>query len=74
MATGARRKARVWTAERVALWQRTGRRPSPVMVWTPDPDYVTRHFARLVKVAGLPPVRVHDLRHGAATLASGVLR
>ena len=38
------------------------------------PDYVTRHFGRLVKRAGLPPIRVHDLRHGAATLAlaSGV--
>ena len=38
------------------------------------PDYVTRHFGRLVKQAGLPPIRVHDLRHGAATLAlaSGV--
>jgi integrase len=190
LATGARPKAQVWTAERVALWQRTGKRPSPVMVWTPEqtgafldssatdplyalyhlvalrglrrgeavglswsdvdlgggsllireqvvqlgwrtmrtapkagsermlaldtgtvevlrahrlsqrgdleflgldpeavtavftqadgqlvhPDYVTRHFARLIKAAGLPPIRVHDLRHGAATLAlaSGV--
>src|SRR4051794_22568441 len=25
----------VWTDERVALWRRTGRRPSPVMVWIP---------------------------------------
>ena len=38
------------------------------------PDYVTRHFGRLIAQAGLPPIRVHDLRHGAATLAlaSGV--
>jgi integrase len=38
------------------------------------PDYVIRHFARLIKAAGLPPIRVHDLRHGTATLAlaSGV--
>ena len=38
------------------------------------PDYVTRHFSRLITQAGLPPIRVHDLRHGAATLAlvSGV--
>lgn len=35
---------------------------------------MTRHFARLIKAASLPPIRVHDLRHGAATsaLASGV--
>lgn len=190
LASGARPKAMVWTAERVAVWQRTGRRPSPVMVWTPEqtgafldsaaddplyalyhlvalrglrrgeavglswsdvdldggvllvreqvvqlgwqmlrttpkagservialdtgtvevlaahrrrqrtelgflgvdpdatsavftradgqlvhPSYVTRHFNELVRAAGLPPIRVHDLRHGAATLAlaSGV--
>jgi integrase len=190
LASGTRPKAQVWTAERVVMWQRTGGRPSPVMVWTPEqtgafldsagddplyalyhlialrglrrgeavglswsdvdldggsmlireqvvqlgwrtlrtppkagservlaldtgtvevlrahrrrqraeleflgldpdavtavftradgelvhPDYVTRHFARLIRAAGLPPIRVHDLRHGAATLAlaSGV--
>ncbi|MDQ3343800.1 MAG: site-specific integrase [Actinomycetota bacterium] len=190
LASATRPKAQVWTPERVAVWQRTGRRPSPVMVWTPDqtgafldsavedplyalynlialrglrrgeavglswsdvdldgcsllireqvvqlgwrtlrtapkagserglaldtgtvevlrahrlrqraeleflgldpdgvtavftrvdgqpvhPDYVTRHFTRLITAAALPPIRVHDLRHGAATLAlaSGV--
>ena len=33
------------------------------------PDYLTRRFRRLVEVSGLPPVRLHDLRHGAASLA-----
>lgn len=33
------------------------------------PDDVTSHFKELVTAAGLPPVRLHDLRHGAATLA-----
>jgi integrase len=33
------------------------------------PDYVTRHFERLVRAADLPPIRLHDLRHGVATLA-----
>jgi hypothetical protein len=33
------------------------------------PDYLTRRFRRLVKESGLPPVRLHDLRHGAARLA-----
>jgi hypothetical protein len=28
-------KPLVWLPERVAYWRRTGRRPSPVMVWTP---------------------------------------
>ena len=36
LATGARPRAQVWTPERVAVWQRTGRRPSAVMVWTPE--------------------------------------
>jgi integrase len=29
---------------------------------------VTHKFNDLVEEAGLPPVRLHDLRHGAATL------
>lgn len=33
------------------------------------PADVTDHFQRLARRAGLPPVRLHDLRHGAATLA-----
>jgi hypothetical protein len=46
--------------------------------WTPihgltpftlNPDYLTRPFNYLVRQSGLPPVRLHDLRHGAATLA-----
>jgi integrase len=34
-----------------------------------NPDYLTRRFASLVKASGLPPIRLYDLRHGAATLA-----
>jgi integrase len=34
-----------------------------------NPDYLTRRFRYLVGQSGLPPVRLHDLRHGAATLA-----
>jgi integrase len=32
-------------------------------------DFLTRRFRRLVTDSGLPPVRLHDLRHGAASLA-----
>ena len=37
------------------------------------PANVTDHFTHLAAAAGLPPIRLHDLRHGAATLtlASG---
>lgn len=33
------------------------------------PAQVTARFERLAFNAGLPPIRLHDLRHGAATLA-----
>ncbi len=33
------------------------------------PSWVTDRFAVLAAQAGLPPIRLHDLRHGAATLA-----
>ena len=33
------------------------------------PETVTQRFTKLAKQAGLPPIRLHDLRHGAATLA-----
>jgi len=33
------------------------------------PEYLTHRFSKLVSDLGLPPIRLHDLRHGAATLA-----
>jgi integrase len=33
-----------------------------------NPNNVTRSFERLVKIAGLPRIRVHDLRHTSATM------
>lgn len=33
------------------------------------PDYLTGRFRRLVATSGQPAIRLHDLRHGAATLA-----
>ncbi|WP_084468837.1 tyrosine-type recombinase/integrase [Nocardiopsis trehalosi] len=32
-------------------------------------EYLSQRFATLVKAAGLPPIRFHDLRHCAATFA-----
>lgn len=36
LATAARPKGLLWTAERVARWRATGMKPAPVMVWTPE--------------------------------------
>lgn len=33
------------------------------------PQYFSDRFERLYKKAGLPPIRLHDLRHGSATLS-----
>jgi integrase len=33
------------------------------------PEYLTHRFRQLCKELGLPPIRLHDLRHCAATLA-----
>jgi integrase len=33
------------------------------------PEYLTHRFRQICKELGLPPIRLHDLRHCAATLA-----
>ncbi|MFI1953117.1 tyrosine-type recombinase/integrase [Streptomyces xinghaiensis] len=59
---GTRPKALVWTEERVAHWEATGERPSPVMVWTPEQtgtflDFIADHplyaMWRLIAFRGL---------------------
>ena len=42
----------------------TDRRGQPL-----NPDYLYREFVKATAAADLPPVRLHDLRHGAASLA-----
>jgi integrase len=32
------------------------------------PNYFTKRLQYLIKQAGLPPVRLHDLRHGVAPI------
>ncbi|MGW2100322.1 site-specific integrase [Streptomyces olivaceoviridis] len=34
--SGKRPKAKLWTPQHVEHWKRTGEKPSPVMVWTPE--------------------------------------
>lgn len=50
-----------WTQTGYVFTTRTGK---PIA-----PDRLTRLFRRLVAASGLPPVTLHGLRHGAATLA-----
>lgn len=78
----------VWTDERVASWRTTGRRPSPVMVWTEvhagafldyvadhDPEYeamwhiLIHRGLRRGEMAGLPWSDV-DLRSGFLSIST----
>jgi integrase len=43
--SGKRPQALVWTPERVERWLRTGRRPSAVMIWTPEQTGLFLDFA-----------------------------
>lgn len=60
------RKAR---EEAGSAWVDSGRlftRPDGQWV---EPTWLSDYFDRLVRRVGLPPIRLHDLRHGAATMA-----
>jgi integrase len=51
-------------------WQRTGRALFTYADGRPiKPEYLTHRFQQIVRQLDLPPIRLHDLRHGAATLA-----
>lgn len=50
-------------------WQDSGRIFTQEDGTALKPDWVSGHFERLAFAAGLPPIRLHDLRHGAATLS-----
>jgi len=58
-------------AERLAAgatWTETGKVfTTETGAWL-HPDVVSKEFRRLVEVAGLPPINLRDLRHGAAAL------
>jgi integrase len=62
---------REWEAH-AKSWKRTGL----VFTWEDGgayhPEYLLQVFMRLIKRLGLPPVRLHDLRHCAATLSLAV--
>jgi integrase len=63
-----RERQACWKARAGGAWQDSG------LVFTTElgaplrPDRVLRRFRELTAEAGLPPIRLHDLRHGAATL------
>jgi integrase len=51
-------------------WQRQGQALFTYADGRPiKPEYLTHRFHQLIKKLDLPPIRLHDLRHGAATLA-----
>ncbi len=67
--SGARPRARAWTAKAVANWKATDEAPSPVMVWMPDQastflDYAEAHDAICYALYSL--ITVWGLRRGEA--------
>lgn len=65
--------SRHWLRQQELLGGRNGDLDRPLFMH-PDgrpvhPDWITHRFAELVQLLDLPPVRFHDLRHGAASLA-----
>ncbi|WP_188191889.1 tyrosine-type recombinase/integrase [Nonomuraea sp. SYSU D8015] len=50
-------------------WTETGRIFTQEDGTELKPSWVSEYFERLAFSAGLPPIRLHDLRHGAATLS-----
>jgi integrase len=50
---------RSWPDRRSAVRHR-----SPI-----HPDLITDWFRRLARTAGLPPIRLHDVRHSCRTIA-----
>ena len=46
-------------------------RPSGRPRWA-RPGHISEHFGLLLRKAGLPPIRFHDLRRGSASFAAGV--
>jgi len=52
-----------------ARWTETGYVFTSLTGKPVGPDRLTRMFRQLVAESGLPPVTLHGLRHGAATLA-----
>ncbi len=69
---------RIQTTERLQIgggWQGDhGLLVTNVDGTAPNPEAFSNLFAKLVRAAGLPPIRLHDLRHSYATaaLAGGV--
>lgn len=71
-AVALERWSQLQAAERDACgsgWRRTGLVFTDVSGGAPHPDFVSTTFQRLAAAAGLPPIRLHDLRHAAASLA-----
>jgi hypothetical protein len=60
-----RAEQRLWGS----AWQDTGLAFTAVDGGPLLPNHVSNHFHDLVAQVGLPPIRLHDLRHGATAIA-----
>lgn len=69
-----RRRQRRWAERAGDQWAPGQDNPSPYAFTDLEghpihPDDALEQFQRLTREADLPPIRLHDLRHGAATMA-----
>ncbi|MFJ4711853.1 tyrosine-type recombinase/integrase [Streptomyces sp. NPDC088785] len=64
-----RRRVKEELAELGVPWSDSGRVFVDEVGQPLSPEWITRRFLRLIEFARLPPIRLHDLRHGSATLA-----
>jgi hypothetical protein len=65
----AHRKAQLTARLRSGAWQDSDLVFCDALGLPLKPDAVSRRFKVLAKVAGLPPIKLHEGRHSAASLA-----
>jgi integrase len=62
------RIAKAWGTEQPDIWSDEGLVSVPTRGYAVNGSWLTKHFQALLERAGLLRMRLHDLRHGGASL------